>query len=303
MSSGPHTPHGARRARGTQPEARRAGSTRSPRRSRRRSRTRSAPRSELRARTIAAIPAIAVALFLVIEGGLIFALGLFILGAACLHELYGMYERARPVRLAGLLALLGLLLAALYGDQFQVLLVAVAALPLTFGLALVQPRPSVGAIAVTLLGIYWIGFALAHAVLLRGLPHGLGIVIDVLVGTFLGDTGAYLGGRMFGRRPLATVISPNKTVEGLAIGMLCAVAGVWIAGRYQEWLPGTHALVLGLGVALLAPVGDLFESFVKREAGTKDSGGLFGPHGGALDRLDAVLFSAVVGYYIWAAYV
>ena len=107
--------------------------------------------------------------------------------------------------------------------------------------------------AVTLLGIYWIGFALAHAVLLRGLPHGEGIVIDVLVGTFLGDTGAYLGGRMFGRRPLAPSISPNKTVEGLLIGMLCAVLGVWIAGRYQDWLPGTHALVLGLGVALVAP--------------------------------------------------
>jgi phosphatidate cytidylyltransferase len=303
MAGGPHTPHGARRARRAPAETRRTQRSRAARPSRRRSRTRSAPRSELGARTIAAIPAIAVALFLVIEGGLIFALGLFILGAACLHELYGMYERARPVRLAGLIALLGLLLAALYGDQFQVLLVAVAALPLTFGLALVQPRPSVGAIAVTLLGIYWIGFALAHAVLLRGLPHGLGIVLDVLVGTFLGDTGAYLGGRMFGRRPLASVISPNKTVEGLAIGMLCAVVAVWIAGRYQEWLPGTHALLLGLGVALLAPVGDLFESFVKREAGTKDSGGLFGPHGGALDRLDAVLFSAVVGYYIWAAYV
>jgi phosphatidate cytidylyltransferase len=249
------------------------------------------------------VPAIAVALFLVIEGGLIFALGLFALGCVCMHELYGMYERARPARLAGMLALAGLLLAALYGTQFQVLLVAVAAVPLLFGLTLLQPRPSVGGMAVTLLGIYWIGFALAHAVLLRGLPHGLGIVIDVLVGTFLGDTGAYLGGRTFGRRPLAPEISPNKTVEGLAIGMLCAVLGVWIAGRYQEWLPGTHALVLGLGVALLAPVGDLFESFVKREAGTKDSGGLFGPHGGALDRLDAVLFAAVVGYYIWAAYV
>ena len=76
---------------------------------------------------------------------------------------------------------------------------------------------------------------------------------------------------------------------------------MWLAGRYQEWLPGTHALVLGLGVALVAPVGDLFESFVKREARVKDSGGLFGAHGGALDRLDAVLFAAVVGYYIWAA--
>jgi phosphatidate cytidylyltransferase len=86
------------------------------------------------------------------------------------------------------------------------------------------------------------------------------------------------------------------------IGMACAVLGVWIAGRYQEWLPGGHALVLGLGVALVAPIGDLFESFIKREARTKDSGGLFGAHGGALDRLDAVLFTAVAGYYIWAAY-
>jgi phosphatidate cytidylyltransferase len=261
------------------------------------------PRSDLSARVIAAVPAIAVALFLVLEGGLIFTLGLIVLGGVCMHELYGMYERARPARLAGFLALAGLLLAALYGSQVQVLLVAACALPLAFGLTLALPRPSVGGLAATLLGIYWIGFALAHAVLLRGLPHGEAIVIDVLVGTFLGDTGAYLGGRMFGRRPLASTISPNKTVEGLAIGMVCAVLGVWIAGRYEEWLPGTHALVLGLGVALIAPIGDLFESFVKREAGTKDSGGLFGPHGGALDRLDAVLFSAVVGYYVWAAYV
>jgi phosphatidate cytidylyltransferase len=248
------------------------------------------------------LPAIAVALFLVIEGGAVFALGLLVLGGVCMHELYGMYARARPARLAGLVALAGLLAAARYGDQFQVLLVAAAALPLAFALTLAQPQPSVGGLALTLLGVYWIGFALAHAVLLRGLPHGQGIVIDVLVGTFLGDTGAYLGGRMFGHRPLAPRISPNKTVEGLAIGMVFAVLGVWIAGRYQDWLPGRDALVLGLGVALAAPVGDLFESFIKREAGAKDSGGLFGAHGGALDRLDAVLFTAVVGYYIWAAY-
>ena len=300
MAGRPQTPHGLRRPRRSEAPAR--GSRRPGRASRRRRRERR-PRSDFSARVLTAIPLIALALFLVIEGGLVFTLGLIVLGGACMHELYGMYERARPARLAGLLALIGLLLAALYGNQFQVLLVAVVALPLTFGLTLAQPRPSVAAIAVTLLGIYWIGFALAHAVMLRGLPHGLGIVLDVLVGTFLGDTGAYLGGRMFGRRPLAPEISPSKTVEGLAIGMLCAVLGVWIAGRYQEWLPGTHALVLGLGVALFAPLGDLFESFVKREAGTKDSGGLFGPHGGALDRLDAVLFSAVIGYYIWAAYV
>jgi phosphatidate cytidylyltransferase len=262
--------------------------------------------SDVGSRTLFALPLIALALFLVIEGGAIFTAGVFVLGCICMHELYGMYERAHPVRLAGFLALAGLLAAALYGSPThptQVLLAAVAALPVLFGLTLLQHHPSVGGMALTLLGIYWIGFALAHAVLLRELPHGEGIVIDVLVGTFLGDTGAYLGGRLFGRRPLAPSISPNKTVEGLAIGMACSVLSVWFAGRYQDWLPGTHALVLGLGVALFAPIGDLFESFVKRQAGTKDTGTLLGAHGGMLDRLDAVLFTAVVGYYIWLAYV
>jgi phosphatidate cytidylyltransferase len=260
-------------------------------------------RSDLAARVLAALPAIAFALFIVIEGGLIFALGVLVLGGVCMHELFSMYERAHPVRLAGYLGLAGLLVAALYGGPPQVLLAAVAALPVLFALTLLQVHPSAGGLGVTLLGIFWIGLALAHAVMLRGLPHGDGIVIDVLVGTFLGDTGAYLGGRLFGSRPLAPAISPNKTVEGLLSGMVCAVAAVWFAGRYQDWLPGTHALVLGVGVALAAPVGDLFESFIKREAGAKDAGRLFGAHGGALDRLDAVLFTAVVGYYIWLAYV
>jgi phosphatidate cytidylyltransferase len=261
--------------------------------------------SDVGSRALFALPLIALALFLVIEGGPIFAAGLFVLGCICLHELYGMYERAHPVRLAGFLALAGLLVAALYGNPahpVQVMLATSAALPVLFGLTLAQRHPSVGGMALTLLGIYWIGFALAHAVLLRRLPHGEGIVIDVLVGTFLGDTGAYLGGRLFGRRPLAPSISPNKTVEGLVIGMVCSVLAVWFAGRYQDWLPGAHALVLGLGVAVFAPIGDLFESFVKRQASVKDTGTLLGAHGGVLDRLDAVLFTAVVGYYIWLAY-
>jgi phosphatidate cytidylyltransferase len=259
--------------------------------------------SDLGARALVALPLIALALFLVISGGAIFAVGVFVLGCLCMHELYSMYERVHPVRLAGFLLLAGILVAASYGSQAQVLLAASAALPVLFALTLLQRRPSVSGMALTLLGIYWIGFALAHALLLRELPHGEGIVIDVLVGTFLGDTGAYLGGRLFGRRPLAPGISPNKTIEGLAIGMACTVLAVWFAGRYQDWLPGSHALVLGLGVAVFAPIGDLFESFVKRQAGTKDTGTLLGAHGGVLDRLDAVLFTAVVGYYIWLAYV
>ena len=259
--------------------------------------------SDIGSRILFALPLIALALFLVIEGGTVFALGVFALGCVCMHELYGIYGRARPVRLAGFVVLAGLIVAALHGSQARVLLAASAALPVLFGFTLTQRRPSVGGMALTLLGVYWIGFALAHAVLLRELPHGEGIVIDVLVGTFLGDTGAYLGGRLFGKRPLAPSISPNKTIEGLIAGVACSVLAVWFAGRYQSWLPGMHALVLGVGVGVFAPIGDLFESFVKRQAGAKDTGSLLGAHGGLLDRLDAVLFTAVVGYYIWLAYV
>ena len=137
--------------------------------------------------------------------------------------------------------------------------------------------------------------------MLRGLQHGDGIIIDVLVGTFAGDTGAYLGGRMFGATPMAPTISPNKTTEGLGIGFIVGVAAVWFAGLYQNWLSGVDALALGVAVCAAAPVGDLFESYLKREAGTKDTGTLFGAHGGALDRLDALLFSVVMGFYVWQA--
>jgi phosphatidate cytidylyltransferase len=260
-------------------------------------------RSDLGGRVLAAVPAIVFAIVIVAQGGLVFALGVTALGLICMHELYEMTAAVRPVRLAGFLGLIALVLAAHYGNQFQMVLVTAALVPVVFGLTVTGPRrrhPTL-AMAVTLLGVIWIGFAIAHAVLLRDLHHGDAILVDVLVGTFVGDTGAYFGGRMFGQRPLAPALSPNKTVEGLLIGMVFAVAGVWFAGLYQDWFSNTQALVLGVGVALAAPVGDLFESLIKREAGAKDTGRLFGAHGGALDRLDAALFAIPVGYYIWVA--
>jgi phosphatidate cytidylyltransferase len=79
--------------------------------------------------------------------------------------------------------------------------------------------------------------------------------------------------------------------------------GFWFAGLYQDWLPGLDALLIGICVAALAPVGDLFESLIKRDLGIKDSGNVFGPHGGLLDRVDAVLFTVVAGYYLSVAFV
>jgi len=214
-----------------------------------------------------------------------------------------MYEPLRPVKLAGFLALAGLAAAAEAGGVSQVLLAAVAFVPVMFLLALAMPpREGVtvtSGMAITLFGVFWIGMAIAHAVLLRDSLHGNGIVIDVLVGTFVGDTGAYLGGRSFGTRRFAPRISPNKTLEGLVIGFFTAVLATWAAGLYQDWLGGWDAVLLGVAIGLAAPLGDLFESQVKRDAGTKDAGTLFGAHGGALDRLDAAFFSLVAGYYVW----
>jgi len=120
----------------------------------------------------------------------------------------------------------------------------------------------------------------------------------VLVGTFATDTGAYATGRMFGSHRIAPDLSPNKTVEGLVGGFLIGTMAFWFAGLYQDWLSGVEALIIGAAVAAIGPVGDLFSSMVKRDLGKKDTGRLFGPHGGLLDRLDAVFFTIVVGYYL-----
>jgi phosphatidate cytidylyltransferase len=264
---------------------------REPRRERR--------RSDLGARIGVAIPAIVFAVFIVGQGGEVFAAGLLLLGVIALGELCTLMGRVQPVRLAGFLTLAGLLVAALYGEPRHVLMVLVGAFPVAFLLSLLRPRREhvSWALAATFFGVLWIGLAMVHAIFLRELQHGDGLLVDVLVGTFLGDTAAYAVGRAYGRRPLAPLISPNKSVEGLVGGIVGGTFAFWCAGLYQDWLSGQDALLIGFLVALAAPVGDLFESMIKRDLEVKDTGRLFGVHGGVLDRLDAVFFTVVVGYY------
>jgi phosphatidate cytidylyltransferase len=261
--------------------------------------------SDLRNRVLVAIPALGFAIAIIYFGGATFAAGVLALGFVCIHELFAMLERMRPVRLAGFLGISGLVVAAALGDERDVLLALVAFLPVLFLLTVASPvRERITlSLAATVLGVYWIGLGLAHAVLLRGLDHGGALVFMVLLGTFIGDTAAYLGGRAFGTRRLAPRISPNKTWEGLGIGVVVCVLAVWYTSRTYDgtWIGGTDGLLLGLAVALAAPLGDLFESLIKRDVGTKDTGGLFGVHGGALDRLDAALFSLIAGYHVWLA--
>jgi phosphatidate cytidylyltransferase len=260
-------------------------------------------RSDLLSRILIAVPLAIVAIVFVDIGGVAWALLMAVVSVLCLMELYRMLARWRPAALVGYAAAAALVVAARYGTDRTVLEVAMAAVPITFLAVALDGRENMPTVSIagTLLGIFWIGLGFAHAELLRELPHGNSIVIDVMLGTFLADTGAYVGGRMFGRRPLAPTISPNKTVEGLGLGMFTAIVVVFVAGRFQQtWLSEGDSLLLGLTIAVLGPLGDLFESLVKRDAGAKDAGTLFGAHGGALDRLDAVIFTVVGGYYVWA---
>ncbi len=252
---------------------------------------------------LVAVPAAIIAIIFIDLGGLAWALFMIATGAVCMYELYGLLARWRPAAAVGFASLAAMVIVARYGTTKGVLEVAMATLPVAFLVVVARGQrgaPTVS-IAGTLLGVYWIGLAFAHAELLHRVPHGNGVIIDILIGTFLADTAAYFGGRLFGRRPLAPEISPKKTVEGLFCGMLIAILAVFVAGLYQTWLTQGDALLLGLAVAVFGPIGDLFESVVKRDAGAKDSGTLFGAHGGALDRLDAVIFTIVAGYYVWLA--
>ena len=257
---------------------------------------------ETRRRFVIAIPLIVFAAVIVGFGGEVFMVGVLGLGILALNELYRMMARARPVNLAGFLTLIALCLVALYGDRQDVLLVLVLAFPATYFLAVVRPRRENVAwgVAATFLGVLWIGLALVHAILLREMDHGGALVLDVLIGTFVADTAAYFGGRAWGRRRIAPQISPNKTLEGLLSGIVGGTFAFWLfgLGYHHDWFNGTDRLVIGLSVALAAPLGDLFESMLKRDLGVKDASNVFGSHGGVLDRLDGALFALPAAYYV-----
>jgi phosphatidate cytidylyltransferase len=252
-------------------------------------------------RILVAIPWIAFAIAIVVLGGPVFAVAMAGIGLLCLREYFLMTAPLRPVQMAAYIALVAMVAAAYFGTAFNVLLLATASFPLLFFFG-ARRRPRDGIVVsmgVTVLGAVWIGLPLVHAVLLRDLPdHGAALLIDVLVGTFATDTAAYATGRMFGSHRIAPELSPHKTIEGLVGGFLIGTMAFWFAGLYQNWLSGADALIIGAAVAAIAPIGDLFASMVKRDLGTKDTGRLFGPHGGLLDRLDAVLFTVVAGYYL-----
>ena len=152
--------------------------------------------------------------------------------------------------------------------------------------------------AVALFGPLYIGLTLSTLVSTRALPSGEWLIVFIALVTWASDIGAYYAGTLWGRHPLAPSISPKKSIEGLAGGLALALA---VALLTQVWLVPQltmlHALVLGLLMTGTGLVGDLCESAIKRAVGVKDSGGILPGHGGMLDRLDSLLFTAPTFYY------
>jgi len=234
------------------------------------------------------------------------ALVAFVLAVA-VSECYQALRRAhyQPAALLGLVAAPGAAVAAYLKGTAGLVLVAVLLVGLTFlwYLAGITRRSPVANIAATILGWAWVGLLGGFAGLIVsptvfGHRAGLAFLLGAVEATVAYDVAGYAVGSWLGRHKLAPQISPNKTWEGLLGGSVAAiVVALVITSRMHPWtLP--RAAELGLVVAVVAPIGDLVESLVKRDLQLKDMGTLLPAHGGLLDRVDAILFVLPATYYL-----
>ncbi len=167
------------------------------------------------------------------------------------------------------------------------------------------PMPNM---AITMLGVVWIGVLGSYAALIlgwsnfgTGTPWGTDTLVLIAVGVVANDVGAYFVGTAFGRTPLRPWISPNKSLEGLLGGTILTLLVMLIIGMQDlsdTWSSTSHLLMLGIVISAMAPLGDLTESMFKRNLDVKDFGAIIRGHGGVLDRFDGFLFALPAVYYL-----
>lgn len=253
-------------------------------------------------RIVSGVILAALAVAVIVEGGGVYFAVVLLLGLLATAEYLRLVRHYRPLPLAAYAGVAFMLAEAWFGSLQGVFGAVCAAVALAMLLGLAKgPKPGVtGRVAVTLLGALWVGLGFAALLLLRRLDMGTAAVLTVVFGTWAGDTMAYFTGRFFGATAMAPQLSPKKTWEGFAGGFLSTVLVVVFAGLYTPLHPG-ESLLLGLAIAVAGPLGDLFESLVKRDVQMKDSGRGIPGHGGILDRFDALLWAAVVSYFVLVA--
>ena len=221
----------------------------------------------------------------------------------CTFELYtALHTRGfRPAALIGLLGAITIVPLAYdraeFAFPFVFSIVTVFTL-LWFVFEVVHTRP-MGNVAVTIGGFMYTAGLGAFAGLLLTSANGVGLVLGVAIPVIVYDVFGYFVGSQFGKSRLVPAISPNKTVEGLIGGMTGSIiVAVLIVKQIHPWGDLGHALALGVTVAVMAPLGDLAESMLKRDLGIKDFGAILPGHGGVLDRFDALLFCLPAVYFL-----
>lgn len=273
--------------------------------------------SELARRVAFAVVAIPLSIAVIWFGGLPLALLLALIAGLGAWELYRIAEAGgtRPFTAVGvaLSAAIPLLVWAVYAEQLRrvpisaATLVVLALLAASIWLRGVDGRP-LAAVAITIFGVFYTGVMLSFGYALRYYPYAIGraagaaVVVLPLLLTWASDTGAYFVGRAFGRRKLIPSVSPGKTVAG-AVGAVVTTAVVSLLYARFALRPAAQlaltpwgALLFGVAISVVAQVGDLVESLLKREAGVKDSSHIIPGHGGVLDRFDSLFFVLPVAY-------
>jgi phosphatidate cytidylyltransferase len=263
--------------------------------------------SSLQSRILVGVPLAAATFAVAYVGGWAIVVFAALAALVAQHEYSAVTRDLRPIPLAGMIGTVAVVIAIHRGGPVWGAAAVGATLVLAFWLSAVSDvrQRSTVQLATTMLGVIWIGFGFGFLVAVRDIPApsdwGRTLAIGVLLGVWASDIVAYAVGRLIGRRQMARRISPNKTWEGFVAGFVFGTAAVFFTVYHQpagDQLSPLHALELALAIAIAGPVGDLFESYVKRDMDVKDTGRLLGGHGGVLDRVDALIFAGVAAYYV-----
>jgi phosphatidate cytidylyltransferase len=207
--------------------------------------------------------------------------------------LHGARDRAGGVALAVLVFFSAALSPGFLGVPFILVCVLLSVFHVLPGGS--EPSEKARRAATLCLGAIYVGGLLSMYPRTLHLPRGEHWVLLGILAVAAGDTMAYFTGRAIGRRKLAPAVSPNKTVEGAAGGLLGSVVfAVLYAYFFLPGMPAGYAAAAGAAVGIFGPAGDLFESWIKRAAGVKDRGTILPGHGGILDRVDGLLAAGPV---------